>query len=154
MPKCRAHDATARRPRSQTVDSGSKQRVRRYSTPKTNSRACDMSNSRLQAECRRWRPRTRHTLPSFGTARLLLYRPFLGAGCSKCVRRCRFHSRRDAARRAISVALSRQKRSPSVKVAIVHTYVGCARGYCALTYNLASFLASSPRHCYHRSKPA
>lgn len=41
--------------------------------------------------------------------------------CSKRARCRRFHSRCDAAGRAILAARSRQKRSPSVKVAIVHT---------------------------------
>lgn len=65
-----------------------------------------------------------------------------------CSRRAlRFHSRRDAAGRAISTARSRQKRSPSVKVAIVtHVCMGYtrARGYRALSHTLSLPRVTSP----------
>jgi len=63
-----------------------------------------------------------------------LPRPLLTARGVPAVRR--FHSRRDAAGRAISTARSRQKRSPSVKVAIVLTYVNYARASRAHAHRL------------------
>lgn len=104
-----------------------------------------MRDSCVVSRCRRLRTHRsrvfRHHLPSVHHLHLLRLLFF----SSSCVCRCccsrralRFHSRRDAAGRAISAARSRQKRSPSVKVAIVPHVWAARAGICALAHSLAT----------------